>query len=76
MSEKLGTRNVLQNWKKLAKLILLISHSLTLDMLNNFCFHLYAEKSLFIGENCNVFFTSSAPPPSPVSLGVIELGPS
>ena len=53
-----------------------ISHLLTLDMLNNFCFHLYAEKSLFIGENCNTFITSSAPPPSPVSLGVIELVPS
>ena len=24
-----------------------ISHSLTLDMLNKFCFHLYAQKSLF-----------------------------
>ena len=27
-----------------------------LDMLNNFCFHLYAQKSLFIAENCNAFF--------------------
>ena len=26
------------------------------DMLNKFCFHLYAQKSLFIGENCNAFF--------------------
>ena len=25
------------------------------DMLNKFCFHLYAQKSLFIGENCNGF---------------------
>ena len=33
-----------------------ISHSITLDMLNKFCFHLYAQKSLFIGENCNGFF--------------------
>ena len=33
-----------------------ISHSLTLDMLNKFCFHLYAQNSLFIGENCNAFF--------------------
>ena len=33
-----------------------ISHSITLDMLNKFCFHLYAQKSLFIGENCNAFF--------------------
>ena len=28
-----------------------LSHSLTLDMLNNFCFHVHAQKSLFIGEN-------------------------
>ena len=26
------------------------------DMLNNFCFHLNAENSLFITENCNAFF--------------------
>ena len=26
------------------------------DMLNNFCFHVYAQKSLFIAENCNAFF--------------------
>ena len=26
------------------------------DMLNNFCFHLYAQNSLFIGKNCNAFF--------------------
>ena len=26
------------------------------DMLNNFCSHVYAQKSLFIGENGNVFF--------------------
>ena len=25
-------------------------------MLNNFCFHVYAQKSLFIGENGNAFF--------------------
>ena len=25
------------------------------DMLNNFCFHVYAQKSLFIAENCNAF---------------------
>jgi len=33
-----------------------LSHSLSLDMLNNFCFHVYAQKSLFIAENCNTFF--------------------
>ena len=26
------------------------------DMLNNFCFHIYAQKSLFIGENGKDFF--------------------
>ena len=25
------------------------------DMLNSFCFHVYAQKSLFLGENDNVF---------------------
>ena len=25
-------------------------------MLNNFCFHVYAQKSLIIGENGNDFF--------------------
>ena len=28
-------------------------------MLNNFCFHVYAQKSLFIAENCNGFFLTS-----------------
>ena len=45
------------------------------DMLNNFCFHLYAQNSLFIGENCNGFFWTSSPP-SPVTLEFIELVPS
>ena len=26
------------------------------DMLNNFCFHVYAQKLLFMGENVNGFF--------------------
>ena len=37
-----------------------ISHSITLDMLNNFCFDLYAQKWLFIAENCNAFFLTSS----------------
>merc|ERR1712020_337199 len=54
-----------------------ISHSITLDMLNKFCFHLYAENSLFIAENCNAFFlTTSSSSPSPVTLEFIELVPS
>ena len=32
------------------------SHSLILDMLNNFCFHVYAQMSLFTGEKANAFF--------------------
>ena len=28
-------------------------------MLNYFCFHVYAQKSLFIAENCNVFFLTA-----------------
>ena len=37
-----------------------ISHSITLDMLNKFCFHVKAQKSLFIAENCNAFFLTAA----------------
>ena len=53
-------------------------HSLSLDMLNNFCFHVYAIKRLFIAENCNTFFgtSSAAASPYPVSLEFIELVPS
>ena len=34
------------------------------DMLNNFCFDVYAQKSMFIGENGNDFFgtTTAAHP--------------
>ena len=34
------------------------------DMLNNFCFHVYAQKSLFVGENGNVFLGHQPPPHS------------
>ena len=68
MSERQIKAGKLQNLKKLA-----LSHSLTLDMLNNFCFHLYAQKWLFIAENCNAFFL---PPPPPVSLEFLELVPT
>ena len=40
----------------LSLLLLSLSHSLTLNMLNNFCFHVYAQKSLFKVENVNAFF--------------------
>ena len=29
-------------------------------MLNNFCFHVYAQKSLFIGENDNEFLAGNS----------------
>ena len=29
------------------------------DMLNNFCFHVYAQKSLFIGQNVNAFLAGN-----------------
>ena len=37
-------------------------------MLNNFCFHVYAQKSLFIGENCNAFFGTSSSSSSSTSV--------
>ena len=43
-------------------------------MLNNFCFHVYAQKSLFIAENCNGFFWTA--PPYPLTLEFLELVPS
>ena len=51
-----------------------LSHSLTLDMLNEFCFHVYAQNSLIIGENGNVFFLPPHPPPHRATD--IELVPS
>ena len=42
------------------------------DMLNNFCFHVYAQTSLFKGENWNGYFLTSAP--YLVILEFIELG--
>ena len=59
------------------QITLSLSHSLTLDILNNFCLHVYAQKSLFIAKNCNGFVFTTSPTstssPSPVSLEVIEL---
>ena len=49
------------------------------DMPNNFCFYVYAPKSLIISEISNVYFltaTSASASPSSVSLEVIELVPS
>ena len=44
------------------------------DMLNNFCFHVYGQMSLFMGENDNALFFTT--PPYPVSGPIIELVPS
>ena len=33
------------------------------DMLNNFCFHVYAQMSLFMDENVNAFFWQQDHPP-------------
>ena len=43
------------------------------DMLNNFCFHVYAQMSLFMGVNVNGIFLTS---PLPVTAPIIELVPS
>ena len=44
------------------------------DMLNNYCFHVYAQMSLFMGVNDNGYFLT--PTPLPVSGAIIELVPS
>ena len=44
------------------------------DMLNNFCFHVYAQMLMFMGENDNGYFLTTTP--SPVSEAIIELVPS
>ena len=48
------------------------------DMQNNICFHVYAQKSLLIGENGNVvsLTASDSATPAPVSFEFIELVPS
>jgi len=45
------------------------------DMLNNFWFHVYDQKALFIGENRNDFLTTSSTP-APVTFDLIKLVPS
>ena len=70
MTERQTKAGNLQNltlltcWTFLVFMFMLKSHSLTLslslDMLNNFCFHVYTQKSLLIAENYNAFFTSSS----------------
>ena len=36
-----------------------LSHSLTLDMLNNFCFHLYAQKSRFSAKSVRLYVVTN-----------------
>ena len=91
---KAGNQRKFENWKKienlkkignlkkmkiLKKMKFKIAQVDPRDMLNNFCFHLYAQKSLFIAENCNAFFltpAAAAASPSPVTFEFIELVPS
>ena len=53
----------IENLKKFENLKFKIAQVDPRDMLNNFCFHVYAQKSLFIAENCNAFFGH---PPHPI----------
>ena len=46
------------------------------DMLKFFCFNVYAQMSLFVGENDNAFFFTTAAAPCPVNEAIIELVPS
>ena len=67
----------IENLKKIENLKFKIAQVDPRDMLNNFCFHVWAQKSLFIAENCNgLFLTSAASPPYPLTLEFIELVPS
>ena len=47
-------------------------------MLNDFCFHVYGQKSLFIVEYVIAFFLTAASPatPYPLTLEFQELVPS
>ena len=71
---KAGNQEYFEKLEKLSLSLLSLSHSLTLDMLNNFCFHVYAEKSLFKGEKGNAFFLTSSSP-VPVTLPFLEMVP-
>ena len=76
MSERQTKAGNLQNLQNLQNLTLLTACQ-ECQVFSNFCFHVYAQKSLFIAEICNAFFlTAAATSPSPVSLEVIELVPS
>ena len=59
---KAGNQRKFENLKKIEKLKKFENLKFKIaqvdprDMLNNFCFHVYAQKPLFIAENCNAFF--------------------
>ena len=59
---KAGNQRKFENLKKFEILKFKIAQVDPRDMLNNFCFHVYAKKWLFIGENDNGFFDSSTIP--------------
>ena len=42
------------------------------DMLNNFCFHVYAQNSVFIAKNCNAIFLTSSSSPDPLTFEFIS----
>ena len=53
---KAGNQRKFENLKKIENLKFKIAQVDPRDMLNNFCFHLYDQKSLLIGQNVNAFF--------------------
>ena len=58
---------------------LALSHSLSLDMLNKFCFHVYglgSKVAVYSRKMQWFFWTTTSSSPSPVTLDVIELVPS
>ena len=52
--QNLGTRSLSHTLSFSHSLTLSISHSLILNMLNNFCFHVYAQKSLSLFHSPDV----------------------
>ena len=61
--QKVGTRKIKIIHKQF-KFKIEIAYVDPWDMLNNFCFHVYAQKLLFVGENGNGFSGHQPPPHS------------
>ena len=52
-----------KSWEPVNHYVIAVIHvSDPWDMLNNFCFYTYAQMSLFIGENSNVFLDLCSKP--------------